>query len=276
MAERHLAPVNTAAESIMETVIVKGDLSKLSSEERAIYYAQVCRSMGLNPLTKPFDYLTLSGKTVLYASRTATDQLRKINGVSIEIIGRETVNGVYVVTARATDATGRTDTEIGAVTLDGLKGDAYANALMKATTKAKRRATLSICGLGWLDETEVETIPNARVGEPASEPTPIKTTVQISPKPAEPTRQPERASMTGWSEFWPWAKSKGVKNEEDFIALTGIGTKNITPDQARERMEAAMEEMNRAIAARENGEADDGEFVDVAMFETNSPDRFTR
>ena len=33
---------------------------------------------------------------------------------------------------------------------------------MKAETKAKRRVTLSICGLGMLDETEVETIPGAR------------------------------------------------------------------------------------------------------------------
>jgi len=32
---------------------------------------------------------------------------------------------------------------------------------MKAVTKAKRRLTLSLCGLGWLDETEVETIPTA-------------------------------------------------------------------------------------------------------------------
>jgi hypothetical protein len=37
-----------------------------------------------------------------------------------------------------------------------------ANALMKAETKAKRRVTLSIAGLGWLDETELETIPQAR------------------------------------------------------------------------------------------------------------------
>ena len=33
---------------------------------------------------------------------------------------------------------------------------------MKAVTKAKRRVTLSICGLGMLDETEVESIPGAK------------------------------------------------------------------------------------------------------------------
>ena len=42
-----------------------------------------------------------------------------------------------------------------------MTGDTLANALMKASTKAKRRATLSICGLGVLDESEIETIPGA-------------------------------------------------------------------------------------------------------------------
>ena len=50
-----------------------------------------------------------------------------------------------------------------------LKGDALANALMKAETKAKRRVTLSIAGLGWLDETELDTIAQAPQGVAPSE-----------------------------------------------------------------------------------------------------------
>jgi len=42
-----------------------------------------------------------------------------------------------------------------------LQGESLANALMKAETKAKRRVTLSICGLGMLDETEIGSIPTA-------------------------------------------------------------------------------------------------------------------
>ena len=68
---------------------------------------------------------------------------------------------IYIVTARAKDRTGREDESTGAVPLGNLKGDALANALMKAETKSKRRVTLSIAGLGWLDETELETIPSA-------------------------------------------------------------------------------------------------------------------
>jgi hypothetical protein len=56
------------------------------------------------------------------------------------------------------------------VALGTLKGDALANALMKCETKAKRRVTLSLAGLGWLDETELETIPGVRVGEPNGDP----------------------------------------------------------------------------------------------------------
>jgi hypothetical protein len=45
---------------------------------------------------------------------------------------------------------------LGVVSLpDTLKGEARANTILKAVTKAKRRVTLSISGLGFLDETEV-------------------------------------------------------------------------------------------------------------------------
>jgi len=57
---------------------------------------------------------------------------------------------------------GRFTDSIGAVNITGLKGDNLANAMMKSETKAKRRATLDLLGLGILDETETETIPMAQ------------------------------------------------------------------------------------------------------------------
>jgi hypothetical protein len=274
MAERSLTPINRDPAAIMEAVITKGDLAKLTPQERTEYYGEVCRSLGLNPLTKPFEYITLNGKMVLYALRTATDQLRKINGVSIEIVGREVVNGVYVVTAKAIDQRGRTDTEIGAVTLDGLRGDAYANALMKATTKAKRRVTLSICGLGWLSEDEVETIPNAQIGEP---PTPIKTTVQLMGE-AQGKEEAPAPLKVAKARLWSEAKRRGLSKE-------------LLNDYAQEQMGAALEELaigavadlcdrlkaepdNDALLDRlTNAPGDD--FVDVPMFGASDPDRFT-
>ena len=147
------------ATDILEKVVIEGDLITLSPAERVQYYARVCESLGINPLTKPFNYLRLNNRLVLYATRDATDQLRKIHGVNISKLERERIDDVYVVTAYATDKDGRTDSSIGAVTIGALKGDALANALMKAETKSKRRVTLSIVGLGWVDEVELETIP---------------------------------------------------------------------------------------------------------------------
>jgi hypothetical protein len=132
----------------------------------------VCRSLGLNPLTKPFEYLTLNGKLRLYALRDCADQLRRLHGISIYIANRERMHDIYIVTARAKDRQGREDESTGAVTVGTLKGDALANALMKAETKAKRRVTLSIAGLGWLDETEVETIPQGQPGAAAPQESP--------------------------------------------------------------------------------------------------------
>jgi len=155
--------------SILEKAVVQGDLSKLSATERVNYYRALCESMGLNPLSKPFDYITLNNRLTLYARKDATDQIRALKGISITKLERETVNGVYVVTAYAQDRAGRADSSIGAVAIEGLKGESLATALMKAETKAKRRVTLSIGGLGFLDETEAETIPGAMVGEPGAE-----------------------------------------------------------------------------------------------------------
>lgn len=175
-----------SAHEVIEQVVAKGNLADLSPMDRAAYYVRTCESLGLNPMTKPLAYLELDGKLVLYATRDATDQLRKINGVSVQITSRERMDDVYIVTARATTPDGRTDESTGAVSLvkaDGewqsnertgkrffkpngkmipLTGDAFANALMKAETKAKRRVALSICGLGFLDESETDSIPNAQ------------------------------------------------------------------------------------------------------------------
>ena len=69
-------------------------------------------------------------------------------------------DGILTIHARARTQDGRADEDFGAVVFpDTLKGEARANAELKCVTKAKRRATLSICGLGWLDETKVEDIP---------------------------------------------------------------------------------------------------------------------
>ncbi|EAJ9790975.1 hypothetical protein PPT13_000048 [Campylobacter coli] len=139
-----------------ELALVKGDLSKLSDVERASYVKNLCESLGLNMLTNPFEYIVLNGKLTLYANKSATDQLRQIRKVSITKTEVAQVGDIYMVTAYAATPDGRTDCDTGALNIKNLGGDNLANAIMKAITKAKRRVTLSICGLGMLDESELD------------------------------------------------------------------------------------------------------------------------
>lgn len=146
----------------IEKVLIAGDLKGLSEQQRVSYYQQVCQSVGLNPLTKPFDYLVLNGKLQLYANKNAAEQLRRIYGISIVDIKQQQMGDVVTTIVRGRAVDGREDTATASVAVTGLKGENLANAYMKCETKAKRRLSLSMCGLGMLDETEVDSIPGAK------------------------------------------------------------------------------------------------------------------
>jgi hypothetical protein len=186
----------------IESVLIGGDLSKLTPQQCVEYYMATCKSLGLNPLTSPFQYLILNGKKVLYATKNCTEQLRKINGISITDMTESLHEGVFIVKVKGQDKTGRTDASSGAVAVAGLRGDPLANAMMKAETKGKRRFTLSISGLGMLDESEIDSIPGATVqpinvqGLPA-EPKKEEKVATEAPKEAEPTKTaPEQTKAT--------------------------------------------------------------------------------
>ncbi len=154
-----LAQAGTKA---LEAYIAAGDIGRLDPSQRISLYKAVCDSLGLNPLTQPFEYLTLNGKVQLYAKKSCTEQLRQIHGVSVLALEQEMRGDILCMTARVRDRAGREDIATGAVNLKGLAGEALANAYMKCETKSKRRATLSICGLAMLDETEIDSIQGAR------------------------------------------------------------------------------------------------------------------
>lgn len=145
----------TLAEAI-EKVLITGDLMPLTSEQRVSYYKTVCKSLGLNPLTRPFDYIVYNNKLQFYATRNCTDQLRKIHGISVTKLNKAKNENLSSAEVEVRDKTGRTDAATGEVWIQGMKGTELCNALMKTETKAKRRATLSICGLSFLDEIEIE------------------------------------------------------------------------------------------------------------------------
>lgn len=203
-------------------VILTGDLSKLTEQEKVTHYNATCESVGLNPFTRPFEYLSLSGKTVLYARKDCTDQLRSTRKVSVQVVGKEIDSGLIIVTARATLPDGRCDEDYGAVPLPP-NGEARANALMKAMTKAKRRVTLSICGLGFLDESEIEGIPEAQMRTvPNTAPPPAPLAVAVAAAQVKlPVVSPAGAVHQIPRDRWLAAVGKALGGLEDSAALHG-------------------------------------------------------
>ncbi len=142
---------------MMESLVVEGNLASLSSQERCLYYQAVCESLNLNPLTRPFEYIELNSKLVLYATATCADQLRAANAISIVKIVDESDEQFFRMRAYGEQPSGRKDTAVAIVFKEG-SGTNLANLYMKAETKAKRRLTLSMSGLNIVDESDLDTL----------------------------------------------------------------------------------------------------------------------
>lgn len=205
----------TSKEQALAKVILEGDLSKLKPDEKVMYYKQVCDSVGLNPLTQPLAFIRFQGKEVLYAGKNCTEQLRDLHGISLKIVDKQKIDDLYIVTAEATNRHGRSDSATGAVNLKGLSGDNLANAVMKAETKAKRRVTLSISGLGFLDESETDSIQGAVKLNVDME------TGEILDKPLEDNKQ----------DFVPKEETKPIYDVKEMPLMKPVVSSFLTEDQ---------------------------------------------
>lgn len=153
--------------------IGSGDLAGLKGEELKSLYLATCLSLGLNPLTRPFDLILTApreqgqtGKLVLYPNKGAAEQLRAHHRISTRVVKRElhTELGIYEVIVRAWMPDGRSVEQSGIVAISGesakgsytLSGQRLADRLMVAETKALRRATLALVGLGGLSGADAE------------------------------------------------------------------------------------------------------------------------
>ena len=150
----------------LEKIILNSDLSSLSGEQRVNFYYQVCDQYGLDPFTRPFEFIKMNGKLVLYATKSCASALQELKSISVEIVKQEAFQDVWIVTVRGTRADekaadGRVIAEnVGITPIKGLSGDQLSNSIMKAVTKAQRRLILQMCGLGSTDETELQSIAN--------------------------------------------------------------------------------------------------------------------
>lgn len=254
MENNQLAPLNT---EILSQVVLNGDLSKLSPVQKVQYYQAFCERVGLDGATQPFKLLKLNGKEILYCDRSGTQQLSKKHSVSHTIKSREVINDCYVVTAQASTPDNRHTESIGAVSIMSLKGDALCNAMMKAETKAKRRATLDLLGLGMLDESEIETIPNAQVQaiiEPHKETSPLPPSQRESDPVIVAKAEALNASIKEKAEILLLSNSEVISPEEKQKIIAGINKLDSTKAQA------LIEKLKTTIAQRRN----DGEMEVLA------------
>jgi hypothetical protein len=169
--------------------VMDGDLTPISAEKRPHLVMALCRHIGVDPIERPFLVFKDGKRTVLYASRTCTSALCRERGISRTLISVQeiTIAGQAVISARAraTLADGRFDESTGVVPVlqedtawEGPEGKKHkvskgwraptpieaSNLVMKAETKAKRRAVLDLVGLGMPDESEIDGIRGARRG----------------------------------------------------------------------------------------------------------------
>jgi len=144
----------------IDRAIFNNDFGPLTPDERVLHGKRICESIGINHHTQPIKWIQMrGGKWVPYADKNCSDQLRAKYNITVEVTSRDIKDGLLTVHARATAPNGRRDEDFGVVPVAGLRGEEASNAVMKAVTKAKRRVTLSICGMGgMMDESEIESM----------------------------------------------------------------------------------------------------------------------
>ena len=156
--------------------VALNDLSRLSDAHKMQYYYAFCKSLGMNPLQKPFAFITFKEwdataresveREQLYATKNCGQQLAVRSKLNLVKVDEKVADGLMEVTYRASTEDGRQVDDIGVVSIKGLVGNNLANAKMKAHTKAMRRVTFAFLGLGILDESEIGTIKGATKSEP--------------------------------------------------------------------------------------------------------------
>lgn len=225
---------NETQARVIDSLVLRGDISLLNPQDRARYYIEYCQQLGLNPASNPLAILKLNGKEVLYPTRGATDQLAAIHRLNREVIeGPElrkfgNVELLYCK-VRVSHPNGRVETAL--ATLPGRVDD---NALMKLETKAKRRGTLSILGLGLLDETEIESIPaSAKELAPQVDVRVVETqpTPSLVEKYREALQAMSGASMWDLAFLWnEWAKDLAEEVDSEALHDLQMEAKGAAPD----------------------------------------------
>lgn len=233
-APRDIAQADTEqAAGALAHILATGDLAKLTNEQRVSYYLDICKSLSLNPRSRPFDWLLLDGKLVLYPNKSCAEQLRRAHQIRVRIVrsepvGANTDDPMFVVKVEGTTPNGRTDEATKYVPLTvwdnkqgkrvRLRGEKLANAYAKAETGAKRRLVLSMVGLA--SPPDPEEVKSARfvtvdgAGRILDNPTPEQKALAADPGMAASIGEPTYEDLEGSTSPLDGEPDQRVTDEE--------------------------------------------------------------
>lgn len=142
-----------------------GRCDRLNDEQRADYINYLCSKIGIEPTFRPIDLIPTKNGIKPYLNKGAGELIRDKRRISVDDMEIKEIGNMWLVTCRVRSFDGRCDTDMGVCLKNGTdKSPMNLNdSLMKAVTKAKRRATLSMCGLGAIIE---EAHPTEYNGDP--------------------------------------------------------------------------------------------------------------
>jgi len=144
-----------------------GDYSKLSDDQRAQLHLQMCTSLGVNPLTRPFEWIefydpeTRGKKLTLYPKSSLADQLSYVHRIRVRTVEEKMVGTLYKLVLEGTMPDGRSETNVAYLDMvdrEGkpLRGQRHGNGLMKARTKCKRRLIFGMVGMSMPDRDSLQ------------------------------------------------------------------------------------------------------------------------
>ena len=212
--ERDIAVANRKdAAGALAHVLGTGDLYKLTNEQRVAHYINLCKSLDLNPLSRPFQWIEFKeGDSppvlTLYFKPSGAAQMLRNHHVSVHYPRKEIVGELFVCEAHGQAPDGRKGVGTKYVSLTNkygkLSGNRLANAFMSAESGALRRLALNMFGLSAGPETDenasVRTVYVDGTGKVLQEPTEEQRYLAETPTAARAIGEPTYESTAA---AWP-------------------------------------------------------------------------
>lgn len=220
------------ASGALAHVLGTGDLYQLTNGQRVAHYLNLCTSLGLNPLSRPFQWIEFKegenspAVLTLYFKPSGAAQMLRNHRVSVHYPRKEIVGELFVCEAHGQAPDGRKGVGTKYVPLTNkygkLSGNRLANAFMSAESGALRRLALNMFGLSTGpdpdDGAAVRTVYVDGTGEVLTEPTDEQRYLAETPTAAraigEPTYESTAADWPDGAELFDGMPDQKPRPEE--------------------------------------------------------------